>query len=114
MIGSLLDRFHGLIRRLMGQGDGGGELVCGVCSEEPAVGVFSSRFGPVSHAACETCRDQGAESIFMMCFHIHRAGGPATAKERFADARSFHDGRYIGLEEILAVYPEFAGEFEDG
>jgi len=94
-------------------GDDDRELACSVCSQAPAAGVFSSRFGPVSFAACEACRDEGAESMYMMCFYIHRAGGPAMAQDRFAGARSFHEGRYIGLEEILAAYPDYADEFED-
>jgi len=93
--------------------EAGGELVCDVCSSATAVGVFSSRYGPVSHAACAACRDEGAETMFMACFHIHRAGGPETARERFAGMRSYHDGRYIGLDEILTLYPDFADEFED-
>ena len=93
--------------------DDGGEQLCQICSSAPVVGVFSSRFGPVSHAACETCRDEGAEPLYMVCFHIHRAGGPEKAEERFAEARSFHQGRYLGLAEILGIYPEFADEFED-
>jgi len=90
-----------------------GELICEICSVAPAAGVISSRYGPVSHAACETCQREGAEPIFMACFHIHRAGGPEMARERYTDIRSFHDGRYIGLTEILATYPDFADEFED-
>ena len=111
IIGAIFNRLQDLFFRLMVREDDGGELFCSVCSEAPAVGVFSSRFGPVSHAACETCRDEGAESLFMTCFHIYRAGGPKIAKERFAEARSFHEGKYIGLEEILAHYPDFEDEF---
>ncbi len=102
-----------MLRTLLGRSKGGGEQICNVCSEAPAIGVFSSRFGPVSHAACGNCADQGAESLFMICFHIHRTGGPEKAKQRFAKARSFHDGKYIGLKEILTVYPEFEDEFQD-
>jgi hypothetical protein len=89
---------------------GGG---CDVCSAVPAAGVFSSRFGPVSHAACEDCRDEGAEPLYMVCFHIHRAGGPEAAEEFLGGARSFHQGRYIGWEDIVGLYPEFADEFDD-
>jgi len=108
MIGKFLDWLKNL-----GDGDEGSELACSVCGEAPAAGAFSSRFGPVSFAACGACRNEGAESLFMICGCIHRAGGPKTAKERFAGARSFHEGAYIGLEKILALYPEFADEFED-
>ena len=97
----------------MGNEDDDGELECGECSRAPAIGVFSSRYGPVSFDACETCRNEGAESMYMMCFHVHRAGGPEKAQERFAGARSFHDGHYIGLAEILAVYHDFEDEFQD-
>ena len=93
---------------------GGDELVCQVCSAAPAVGVFSSRFGPVSHGACETCRDEGAESLFMVCFFIHRAGGPAAAEATLGGVRSYHEGRYIGWADIVALYPQFADEFDDG
>ena len=48
--------------------------------------------------------------MFMVCFHIHRAGGPENAAERFSNARSFHAGRYIGLAEIIVAYPEFSDE----
>jgi hypothetical protein len=89
------------------------ELVCEICSSAPAVGVFSSRYGPLSHAACETCSNEGAESMFMACFHIHNAGGPKKAHERFVGMRAYHDERYIGLDEILTHFPEFADEFED-
>lgn len=111
MADTLFSRLKNLFSRLVGRQDDGGEQLCSVCSAAPVVGVFSSRFGPVSHAACETCSEEGAESLFMMCFHIHRAGGPDKAKERFADARSFHEGEYIGLEEILSLYPDFEDEF---
>jgi hypothetical protein len=92
--------------------DDAGEQVCDVCSAAPAAGVFSSRYGPVSHAACATCREEGAESMFMACFHIHHAGGPEKAEERFAHMRSFQDGRYVGLAEILTVYPDYVELFE--
>ena len=113
MIGTLPNWLRGLFRIGPGAEDEGGEPVCDVCSVAPAVGVFSSRFGPVSSAACETCRDERAESLFMVCFHIHRAGGPEGARERLAAARSFHDGKYIDLEEILALYPDVEDEFKD-
>ena len=115
MNGTFLNWLKGLFSvppSLEDEGEGG-ELMCTVCSAAPAVGVFSSRFGPVSHAACETCRDEGAESLYMTCFNIYHAGGPEKAKERFATARSFHNGEYIGLEDILAAYPEFEDEFRE-
>ncbi len=113
MAGTLFNRLQNLFYRLMGRKDDGGEQLCSVCSAAPSAGVFSSRFGPVSHAACETCSDEGAESLFMVCFHIHRVGGPGKARERLAVARSFHEGKYIGLEEILVLYPDYEDEFRD-
>jgi hypothetical protein len=110
---TLFSRLQDLFYRLTGGKEEGREQLCKVCSAAPAIGVFSSRFGPVSHAACRTCSDQGAESLFRMCFHIHRAGGPEKAQERFAKARSFHEGEYIGLKEILIAYPDFEDEFQD-
>ncbi|MBL6928253.1 MAG: hypothetical protein ISR44_03695 [Rhodospirillales bacterium] len=105
MTGSLLDRLGGLWRR---------KTICSVCLKAPASGVYSSRYGPVSHAACDACAGQGAEPLYMVCFHIHRAGGPGAAQERFANATSFHDGRYIGLKQILEAYPQFSDEFDEG
>jgi len=110
----MLTGFLARLRRLV-TGDGDEMGPCRVCDAAPAVGVFSSRYGPVSHAACETCSDEGAEPMYMVCFHIHRAGGPGdpSISERFAHMHSFHEGRYIALPEILDAYPEFADEFED-
>ena len=102
--------FGALFRRLFKREP---ELFCGVCRRNPAAGVFSSRFGPVSHACCGQCADEGAEPLYMLCFHIHRAGGPEEAGELMAGARTFHDGRYIGFAEIVGLYPEFSDEFDD-
>lgn len=115
MIGNLFERLRNLFSTIVSRLDGGhDEQTCDVCGQASVAGVYSSRFGPVSHSACETCRDEGAEPIFMICFHIHSAGGPDKADERFANVRSFHEGRYIGLAEILSLYPEFADEFDEG
>lgn len=102
-----------MTRRFAGEEGDSGEQICRVCQAAPAVAICSSRFGPVSHAACETCRKEGAEPLFMVCFHIHRAGGPQKAAERFGRMHSYHEGRYIGLEEILTLYPDFKDEFEE-
>ena len=88
---------------------------CAVCGLAPG-DVCESALGPTSYAFCQTCFEEGAESIGVICLWIYLQGGPASVEKndaggRFREIRSHADGRYIGWPEILAIYPRYEAQF---
>lgn len=90
--------------------------ICDVCGRNPGK-VYASGLGPVSYARCETCIEEGAEAIGIICLRLFFNGGPARAAESSQEswwrqsARTYLEGRYVGWAEIVAAYPEFEAEF---
>ena len=66
---------------------------------------------------CETCLEEGAESIGVICLRIFLQGGPANVEKTDRGdwwpygVKSYADGRYIGWPEILAIYPQYEAHF---
>ena len=89
---------------------------CDVCGKAPAE-VCDSALGPTSYARCETCLEEGAEKIGVICLWIFQEGGPANAEKNDPGdwwpygVKSYDDGRYIGWPEILAIYPRYEVHF---
>lgn len=90
---------------------------CAVCGLKPAE-VHASRIGPTSYAICTTCLDQGAENLNIVCLRIFLEGGPERAEKGDPGhywphhVKTYFDGRYIGWQEILTIYPEHEAEFK--
>ena len=87
-----------------------------VCGQAPAE-ICNSALGPTSYLRCETCLEEGAESIGAICLRTFREGGPANAEKNNPGdwwpygVKSYDDGRYIGWPEILAIYPRYEAHF---
>ncbi len=90
--------------------------ICEVCGRNPGK-ILSSGLGPVSYVRCETCIEEGAEAIGVICLRLFFTGGPARAAESSQgswwrqNARTYLEGRYADWAEIVAAYPEFEAEF---
>lgn len=90
--------------------------ICNICGLAPGE-IFDSALGPTSYARCETCREEGAESLGVICLRVRLQGGPAKVEQADLDdwwpwrVKSFADGRYIGWSEIRGRYPDFARQF---
>jgi hypothetical protein len=91
---------------------------CAVCGLNPG-DVCASWLGPTSYARCKTCIDQSAESIGVICLRIFLQGGPAGVEKNASGdlwphgIKTYLGGRYIGWQEILAVYPEYEAAFNN-
>ena len=89
--------------------------ICDVCERNPGQ-IISSGVGPVSYVRCDTCLDEGAELIDVICMTLYLNGGPgptgdgAQGKWWRQRARSYLDGRYVGWAEIVAAYPKYEAE----
>jgi hypothetical protein len=89
---------------------------CSVCGLAPGE-ICNSALGPTSYARCETCLEEGAESIGVICLRIFLQGGPANVEKTDRGdwwpygVKSYADGRYIGWPEILAIYPQYEAHF---
>jgi hypothetical protein len=90
---------------------------CAVCGLNPGE-VWASGIGPTSYACCKTCLDQGAESIGVVCLRIFLDGGPVSVEKTDWGSdwshvvKTYYEGRYIGWQEILTVYPEYEAQFK--
>ena len=91
------------------------EHICDVCERNPGQ-IVSSGLGPVSYARCDTCLEDGAELIDVICMTLYLNGGPGPTADSGRGnwwrqrARTFLDGRYVGWAEIVAAYPEYEAE----
>ncbi len=85
---------------------------CEVCGQAPAE-ICNSALKQKPYLRCETCLEEGAESIAAICLEIFREGGPANAEKNDPGdwwpygVKSYDDGRYIGWPEILAIYTRY-------
>ena len=77
---------------------------CNVCNVEPSVGVASLPFAAMSVAFCAHCLAEDAYPLFAIHATLDGIGGPENAAPWFTLVRSYHEGRYIGWDEILACY----------
>jgi len=86
--------------------------VCGLNNGE----IIASGMAPVSYICCETCLEQGAEEIWVICLRLHLdEGGPQLAElgphgDWWKTKRSYHGGKYIGWKEIAQIYDELEPE----
>ena len=54
----------------MSEHDGKNKLVCNVCHQNEAVGVFASNCGATSFAYCQECLDAGREPYGALVAHL--------------------------------------------
>jgi hypothetical protein len=80
--------------------------------------VSESALGPRSYPRCQTCLEEQAESIAVICLRIYLEGGPETLKDSYQGnwwpfgVKSYSNGEYISWPRILALYPRFEALFE--
>jgi hypothetical protein len=97
------------------------QKTCGICGLGSGE-IRHSGLGPVSYLCCDTCINEDAEEIGVICFHLFVEEGDAKSASKGPNAewwktkRSFYDGKYIGWEEISSIYeelePEIKADFE--
>lgn len=82
-------------------------MICDVCGAEGPAMVAASGLGPASFAYCPTCLDRNAEPFMMVATRVCFAGGPINGDlEELADVVTYADGRYLGLDAVLARYDD--------
>ena len=84
---------------------------CDVCDKTGPVRLGASQLGPVSFNYCASCLQHNAEPFLMVAARIFVSGGLSSGPfDELQDVVTFDDGRYVGLDAVLARYSDVEGE----
>lgn len=87
---------------------------CDVCGKDNAVGAASLPFAPMSVCFCVECLRARAFPLWSIHTAIELAEGPDGCADWFKELKSYHDGEYIGWDEILRLMEiESNGQVDD-
>ena len=77
---------------------------CDTCGKETLVGVASLPFAAMSVAFCRDCLVHNAFPLWAIHANVEMIGGYEHVADWFKQLCSYHDGRYITAEEVVALY----------